>query len=518
VSDDRDTIISDLRDLVARQQSLLAAQQDLIHRLERRLEEQDAAHNAEAAKLKAEVKRLERELLGPKTEKVKVPPADRDLDQEETTEQERARRREAIAQKRRERALAKNAALAKEEVEHPVPEEAKRCPKCSGTHFSHLGHETSTTYEYVPGHFVRRVHKREKVACSCREHIVIAPSPPKLVAGGSYGFGFAAFLVVEKCGDSIPIYRIERRFERLGIPMSRATMNDIVHAAADVARPLIARLEKRVAQLEIVLADETSMRLQDRKKRGFIWVFHGHDATSDGQLVLYVFATDRSGQTPARILGGTEGVLVVDGYTGYNNVTDPEGRQRGGCWCHLRRKLFEARTGAGDLADVGIDKIRGLFRVEYEATERGIVGTAAHRELRLERSEFIADDFFTWATQVRDEVLPKGPLAEALGYAIRQRDRLELFLTDARIPLHNNASERRLRVIALGRKNYLFVGNPRAGRNIAGLYSLVGSCIANRVEPTAYLMDVLPRIRDATTDAALDDLLPDRWMPPAVDE
>jgi transposase len=190
------------------------------------------------------------------------------------------------------------------------------------------------------------------VAFSCREHIVVAPSPPKLVAGGSYGFGFAAFLVLEKCGDPIPIYRIEKRFERLGIPMSRATMNDIVHATADVARPLIAWLEKRVAQLEIVLADETSMRLQDRKKRGFIWVFHGHDATSDGELVLYVFATDRSGQTPARILGGTEGVLVVDGYTGYNNVTDAEGRQRGGCWCHYpeRRVIRHDALRAEDAA------------------------------------------------------------------------------------------------------------------------------------------------------------------------
>jgi transposase len=151
--------------------------------------------------------------------------------------------------------------------------------------------------------------------------------------------------------------------------------------------------------------------------------------------------------------------------------------------------------------------------VEHDATERGIVGTPQHLVLRQERSKPIVDDFFAWAERTRGEHLPKGPLAEALGYAIRQRDRLELFLSDARIPIHNNSSERRLRVVALGRKNYLFVGHPRAGRNIAGLYSLMGSCIANHVEPTAYLTDVLPRIRDATSDADLDDLLPDRWAP-----
>lgn len=509
----RDELISELREIIARQQTLLAAQQELIGQLERRLSEQEAAHREQAEKLKAEVRRLERELLGPKTEKLKVPPADRDLGDDEPDEEEEARRREEIARKRRERALAKKASMESQQVDHPVPDDAKRCPKCHGTSFSHLGYETSPTYEYVPGRFVRRLHRRQKVACSCRQHIVVAPPPPKLVAGGIYGFGFAAFLVVEKCGDSIPIYRIEKRFERLGIPMSRATMNDILHATAELAQPLVSRLEKRVAALDLVLADETSMRLQDRKKRGFMWVFHGHDDGSQGELVLYVFATDRSGQTPERILGSSEGTLVVDGYTGYNSVTDPEGRRRAGCWCHLRRKLFEARAEPGDTADQGILQIRGIFRVEHEATARGIVGTPQHLALRQERSKPVVDDFFAWAARTRHEHLPRGPLGEALGYAVRQRERLELFLSDARIPIHNNASERRLRVVALGRKNFLFVGHPRAGRNIAGLYSIVGSCIANRIEPTGYLTDVLPRIRDATSDADLDQLLPDRWTP-----
>jgi transposase len=255
------------------------------------------------------------------------------------------------------------------------------------------------------------------------------------------------------------------------------------------------------------------MRMQQPRKRGFIWVFHGHDDVSGGELVLYVFAADRSGQTPAQLLGGTRGILVVDGYTGYNNVTEPDGRARAGCWCHLRRKLYEARATVGDDADIGIGKLRLLFRVEHEATVIEIVGTPEHLELRTQRSKPVVDDFFQWATTVRASVLPKSPLGEALGYALNQRSRLELFLTDARIPIHNNGSERRLRVVALGRKNYLFVGHARAGRNIAGLYSLVGSCIANGVEPTEYLIDVLPRIVGANSDEALDALLPDRWRP-----
>jgi len=510
VADGRDQLISELREIIAQQQTLIAAQQQLIAELQQKLAAQDAAHAARAAELEAEVKRLERELLGPKTEKIKIPPVERDV---ELTEEELALRREEAARTRRERALAKLAAMETEEKEIPVPEEHKHCPKCKGTRFGPLGFETSVTYEYVPGRFVRRIHKRQKLACSCGEHIVVAPPPAKLVPGGRYGFGFAAFLVVEKCGDSIPIYRIEKRFERLGIPMSRASMNDVLHAAAECALPLIARLQQRIAALEIVLADETSMRLQDRAKRGFFWVFHGEDDQTEGQLVLYVFAPDRSGETPAKVLGGTGGALVVDGYTGYNHVTDPSGRARAGCWCHLRRKLFEARAVEGDDADVAIQKIRGLFRVEHEAALRRIVGKPEHLALRRERSKPIVDDFFAWAQAKRSVVLPKSPLGQALGYAINQQPRLELFLTDPKIPAHNNSSERRLRVVALGRKNYLFVGHPRAGRNIAALYSLVASCIANRVEPTDYLTDVLPRIAGAKTDTALDALLPDRWLP-----
>jgi transposase len=502
-------------EIIAQQQTLIAAQQQLITDLQRRLSEQDAEQAARSAHLQAEIERLERQLLGPKTERVKVPPIDREIQGNgEMTDEERARRRDEIARKRRENALAKNAAMQTEEVEHTVPDAMKLCPKCGGTHFRPIDYESSSVFEYVPGHFVRHVHKRQKQACICGQFIVTAPAPPKLLVGGQYGFGFVAFLIVEKCADSIPIHRIEKRFGRLGIPISRSTMNDLVHTAAEVVRPLVDRLGKRIADLDVVLADETSMRLQDRPKRGFVWVFHGHDEITGGQLVLYVFAANRSGDTPVKILGGTEGVLVVDGYTGYNAVTDPQGRARAGCWSHLRRRVFEARsTSVSQDIDYALALIRDLFRVEHDATEQKIVRSPAHLALRTARSKRLVEEFFQWAENKKAEVLPKSPLGEALGYAINQRARLELFLSDARIPIHNNGSEARLRVIALARHNYLFFGHPRAGRNFAGLYSLVGSCIANGVEPTEYLTDVLPRIRDAATDEQLDALLPDRWQP-----
>jgi transposase len=281
-------------------------------------------------------------------------------------------------------------------------------------------------------------------------------------------------------------------------------------------RPLVARLTERIADVDIVLADETSVRLQTREKRGFMWVFHGRDERgSGGEHALYVFAGDRSGETPTKVLGGSTGTLIVDGYTGYNNVTDPEQRERAGCWCHGRRKFFEAQSTAPAEAKRAIDEMRELFRVEYEASLRKIVGTEAHLVLRTEKSKPVVDKLFAWLATTKATVLPKSPIATAINYMLNQEQRLRLFLTDARIPLHNNSSESRLRVIALGRKNYLFFGHKKAGENFAGLYSLVATCVANNVEPTVYLADVLTRVRAEMTVEELDALLPDRWTPPA---
>jgi len=212
----------------------------------------------------------------------------------------------------------------------------------------------------------------------------------------------------------------------------------------------------------------------------------------------------------------SSGALVCDGYTGYNVVEDPDQRVRGGCWCHARRKFFDAKSTAPQEAERAITEMRELFRVEHEARVRGIVGTAEHLALRGARSKPVVDKLFEWLVELQPAVLPKSPLGAALTYMRNQRERLKLFLTDPRIPLHNNASERRLRVVALGRKNYLFVGHPRAGRLFAGLYSLIGTCIANEVEPTAYLADVLTRVDDAKTDDEIDALLPDSWTPLAA--
>jgi transposase len=508
--------------LAAEQQQVLEEQGEVIAALQARVRELEALLHAEPTELavtvkqlQAEVAKLQRQLSGRRSEKIKIPSAERDLDSdEEPSDEERARRAEETARKRRQRAVERSASMQEEEVVRTLLPSERKCTKCGGEQFTEIGYETSVLYDYVPGHFVRRTHKRQKMACRCGECILTAAAPPKVIKGGRYGTGFAAFLIVDKIADSIPIYRVEKRLKRLGIPISRSTMNDVLHDAAQMLFPLAKRLLAKVRDVPVVLADETSMRMMDRPKRGFYWVFQGTDDETGSGYVLYRFAADRSGQTPATVLGGTDGTLVVDGYTGYNVVTDPDGRLRAGCWSHARRKLYEAMLTGDQDAVEAIDLIRELFRVEHEALVRGIVRTDEHLQLRKERSKPITDNVLAWVKGKRASTPPKSPLGEAVGYVERQWSRLTLFLTDPRVPIHNNESERAMRIIALGRKNWLFVGHPRAGRNLAVLLSLVGSCVANGVEPTAYFTDVLGRVHEVKDDPdALDRLLPDRWSP-----
>jgi transposase len=286
-------------------------------------------------------------------------------------------------------------------------------------------------------------------------------------------------------------------------------MTDLFHRAAQLLAPLVARLLERIRAAEIVRADETSKKVmaQGHCRTGFIWTFR---ARVPEPLIAYVFAPNRSGETPRRILGGSHGTLVVDGYTGYNTVIDVDGRERAGCHAHLRRYFFETLPTATTEAKTALDFILELYRVEHQAREAGTVGTAEHLELRRTKSAAIRDAFWAWINQMRPQTPPKSPLGEALRYATNQWGHLGRFLDDARIPLDNNESEAALRRVALGRKNFLFVGNDIAGENLAGLYSLVATCEANDVNPLEYFPDVLERINTHPA-SRIDELLPHRW-------
>lgn len=471
------------------------------------LEAQVADLSAKLAATLQTVEKLQRQLFGKKSEKM---PRPSDELRATESEEEAEARRLAAAQKRREHAAIKDQ-LRKERVVIPVPPTSTACPKCGGTCDRPVGNgKSTTTIEYIPGYFVQREIIQEKRACRCGEHIVTAPPLPRPLDKSLYGPGFIAYIITMKCGDSLPLYRLAKQFLRMGIPIVRSTLNDLFHRAADKLKPLYSRLLEIIAYSEIVQADETPMLMQRLNRKGYLWTFL---TEHPDPLIAYRFAGSRSGETPSQVLGGTRGELVVDAYSGYNAVTQPDGRERDGCLAHVRRYFFDAMSTAPAEARRAMDLILAVYRVEHEALARRIVRSAEHLALRQSRSRAAMEEFHEWLLAEQPKHLPKGPLGEAIRYAINQWSALTRFLDDARIPVDNNRAESALRVIALGRKNFLFVGDEDTGENLAGLYSLVATCEANRVDPITYLQDVLMRIDDHPIHR-LDDLLPHRWRPP----
>jgi transposase len=450
--------------------------------------------------LKAKFAELEHRFLGKKSEK--MPPMDREVRKERGTDPEQTQR------KRRENAEIKERVVT-ERIHHRVPDTQRTCPKCGRTDPRSMGQKEGTEYEYVTGYFRRRVHIRETVACRCGKHIVTAPVPDKAREKTRYGPGFYAYLIVAKCGDSLPFYRLEKAFKRIGIPIARSTMTDLFHRAAEILSPLCARILEIVAKSDVVHADETSFKMLSSEKKAYVWTFIGKDGEHD--LIAYRFSASRSGETPLRVLGGTKGTLVVDMYTGYNRVTSVGGRDRAACLAHARRKIFLALEGVPE-AQVALDLIRDVYVVEHEAKERQIAGTPEHRELRQARSKPLMEKLHAWLAERQDLHPPKSLMGKAIRYATKNWEALTKFLENPKLPPDNNVSEAALRVVALGRANYLFVENEDSGANVAGLYTLVATCQANGVNPLEYLRDVLVRIHSHPA-SRIDELLPHRWKP-----
>jgi transposase len=462
--------------------------------LEAKLEETSAKLEEVAAKMAA----MERRILGPKSEK--LPAIDREVRKQRPVDPA------ATQATRRKNAELRATRVVSEDVPHKVAAAERTCRKCDGTDLRPVGDgKMSTVLDYVPGYFRRRQHIRETLACVCGDHIVTAPGPDHSVEGARYGDSFRAFVVTSKCADAIPLYRQAKQMSRLGIPISRSTLTDLLHQAARQLAPLSKRLLALVAGSEVVQADETSLKMQQPNKRGFVWTFLAE------KLIAYVFSSSRSGETPSTVLGASAGTLVVDMYTGYNEVTSTGGRIRAACLAHARRRFFDALSYAPE-ARTALEMIRDVYVVEHDAKAEGIARTDEHTRLRRARARPIMERLHVWLVERKDQHAPKSPMGSALRYALNNWTELTRFLDDARIPPDNNRSESALRVVALGRKNFLFVGHEQAGANIAGLYSLTATCEANGVEPISYLTDVLGRVGSHPA-AALDDLLPHKWRP-----
>jgi transposase len=402
--------------------------------------------------------------------------------------------------------------LPRQEVVIPVPEAERTCAGC-GQERAVIGHDESERLEYVPASFVVRRTRRERRACPrCRDAVVRAPAPPQLVERAALGEGLLAQVLVAKYKDHLPLYRQRQIYRRQGVDLPRSTLGDAVAAAAFALRPLAERIGERVRAAPIVQTDDTGIRVLDRDhpgntKRGILWPYVAE------RLAAFVYTPTREGRFPKAWLEGYRGYLHLDGYSGYDALFEGEAcpRIEVGCFAHARRYFVRALDAGDDRALEPVAFVQELYRVESEAQQEALApaGRAARRQ---ERARPILDELAAWLATMQERVAPKSPLGRAIGYTRGRWPALLRYLEDGRLEIDNNRVERLVRLVAVGRKNYLFAGSDAGAERAAVLYTLIATCTLHELDPWAYLKDVLEKLAAGWLQREIDALLPDRWV------
>ena len=420
--------------------------------------------------------------------------------------------------------------LPRERVIVPGP---TACLCCGGGRLRKLGEDVTETLESIPRQWKVIQHVREKFTCRDCEKISQAPAPFHVIARGWAGPNLLAMIVFEKFGQHQPLNRQAERYAREGVPLSLSTLADQVGACASVLRPIYDRLQAHVLAAERLHGDDTTVPVLAKGKTATArsWVYVRDDRPFGGRAppaAVFYYSRDRSGEHPQRHLANFGGVLQADAYSGYGKLYDP-GRAPGpiteaACWSHARRKFYvladieakarrkaQGKTSAviSPMALETVRRIDALFEIE-----RSINGLGAdqRKAARQDRSAPLVASLQTWMRQERARLSRHNDLAKAMDYILKRWDAFTRFLDDGRICLSNNAAERALRGIALGRKSWLFAGSDRGGERAAVMYSLIVTAKMNDIDPQAWLADVLARIADHPA-RELDELMPWNWTP-----
>jgi transposase len=394
-------------------------------------------------------------------------------------------------------------------IEHDLTEAEKTC-SCCGNPKVRFGEDESHTLEYIPARLEVHVHVLPKYACSkCRDGVDSPPVPPKITPGGMAGPGLVAFVVVSKFADHLPLYRLEDILTRHGVYLARSTLGDWVRDAATVLEPLAALQKTLVLQSPVIWTDDTPVTVlggeQPGSSTGRFWAYIGDD---EHPYTVYDFTMSRSRDGPAAFLSDYRGFLQADAYGGYDGIflASDGGIEEVACWAHARRKFFDARSNAPRQANEVLEWIRQLYDIE----DRALGWSAAERlALRQRESVPILDRIEAKLEELSGRVLPKSAIGKAVTYARNQWAALRRYTSDGRLTIDNNVSERTLRLQAIGRKNWEFLGSAGAGPRAAVLFTILAGAKRHHLEPWAYVRDVLLRLSAGETELA--SLLPDRW-------
>lgn len=379
----------------------------------------------------------------------------------------------------------------KRRVEASVP--AEPCAVCGGE-LKRIGEAVSYRYEWVPGHFEKLEVVRPKCACpSCpSEGVVVADSPlPFALPKAMCGNALLARVLTDKFVDHLPLNRQAKRIQRDGLELSLSTLCGWVRQGADALKPIAERIHTEVMAGDWMRADATGLPVIDGKRvkgkthHGQLWCYGNHEHT------VFRYTPDKQGRTVRKLLGDFRGTLLVDGASDFNLVVQSGGLERAGCWAHARRKFYDARTTDPAVAARALATIRRLFMVERLARDEP---DDERQRIRAEMTQPLLDDFKVWLADQSQRHPPRSPLGRAIGYSLRQWDRLVVFLQNGQLPAHNNDTERDLRQPVVGRKNWLFAGSEGGAHSAAVLFTLAGSCLLQGICPQSYLRDVFERL------------------------